>query len=105
MAYSQQDPHRDVRVALIQSLDTICAAAQAWEMLEENTRNPDPVIAQASARSCQHSTASSCRSWIRAAAMCTELGHVLSCVANPLLLIDPDGVEARDSLPQLFCAI
>ena len=47
MAYSQQDLHRDVRVALIQSL-TPSDRAQAWEILEEATRDPDPVIAQAS---------------------------------------------------------
>ena len=48
VAYSQQDLHRDVRVALIQSLDRHLNRAHAWEILEENTRNPDPVIAQAS---------------------------------------------------------
>ena len=48
VAYSQQDLHRDVRVALIQSLDRHLNRAHAWEMLEGATRNPDPVIAQAS---------------------------------------------------------
>ena len=48
VAYSQQDLHRDVRVALIQSLDHHLHRAHAWEILEENTHNPDPLIAHAS---------------------------------------------------------
>ena len=47
VAYSQQDLHRDVRIALLQSLDRHLERPQAWEMLQAAARDADATVAQA----------------------------------------------------------
>lgn len=47
VAFSQQTLHRDVRIALLQSLDRHLERPAAWEMLEAAARDADAAIAQA----------------------------------------------------------
>lgn len=47
VVYGRQPLHRDVRIALLQSLDRHLQRPEAWEILQDAARNPDQAVALA----------------------------------------------------------